>query len=237
MDPTDLAVALDRELARFRDGLARAAAAPGGLDLPVAACPGWTVRDLAHHVGQVERWVCHAVDHGNPEAPAPEWPADDDLGAWFAAGAADLVAHLDVDPSTPAWSFGHDKNVAFWQRRQAHEHAVHAWDLLSALGTPAEPDIETRLADDGIDEVVGMFLPRQIRLGRLTEPADALAVVSTDTGRRWTLGSGPVAATLTGPASDVLLALWHRRSASHPTLSWDGHPARGHELLTLPWAP
>lgn len=235
MNSADYREALEREIAAVTDGLATALRAPGGLAAPVPACPGWTLRDLVHHLGQIERWVVHAIDAGNPDAPTPEWPDDADLGAWFSTGAEALVAHLDTDPATPAWSFGNDKNVAFWQRRQAHEHAVHAWDLADALGQA--PTLETRLADDGIEEVAGMFYPRQIRLGRLTEPSEALEVLTSDTGGRWVFGPGPVVATVSGSAADVLLAIWHRRPADHPALTWSGDPTQGPAILALPLAP
>lgn len=235
MNTGDYREALSREVAAFAHGVSQAIEASGGLDLQVPACPGWSIRDLVHHLGQVERWVVHAIDHGNPDAPTPERPDDADLAAWFTTGAEDLAAHLDADPATPAWSFGPDKNVAFWQRRQAHEHGIHRWDLEAALGTA--PTLDTTLADDGIDEVAGMFYPRQLRLGRLTEPASALEVTTTDTGHGWVFGPGPAIATVSGPASDVLLAIWHRRPATHPTLTWSGDAAQGRALLALPLAP
>jgi uncharacterized protein (TIGR03083 family) len=235
MNSGDYREALGREIAAFSRSLATAIQTPGGLDLQVPACPGWSVRDLVHHVGQIERWVVHAIDHGNPEAPTPAWPDDADLTDWFAAGTEDLVTHLDADPATPAWAFGPDKNVAFWQRRQAHEHSVHRWDLESALGQTST--LDTTLADDGIDEGVGMFYPRQLRLGRLTEPTAALEVTATDTGRSWVFGPGPAVATASGLASDVLLAIWHRRPTTHPTLAWSGDATQGRAVLALSLAP
>ena len=233
MRPAEYRAALQRELNFIRQGLE--AAHDDGLDRPVASCPGWSVRDLIHHLGEVERWAAHAIDHGTPDAPTPELPDDADLVSWFAAGAERLVERLEADPATPAWSFGPDKNVAFWQRRQAHEHSVHRWDLEAALGQAST--LDPALADDGIGEVAGMFYPRQLRLGRLTEPGAAIEVVATDTGSRWTFGPGPAVATVGGDAADVLLALWHRRPADHPTLRWSGDVTRGRAILALPLAP
>ena len=39
---------------------------------------------------------------------------------------------------------------------------MHRWDLGAALGRDRLPE---RLAADGVDEVVTMFFPRQVRLG------------------------------------------------------------------------
>jgi uncharacterized protein (TIGR03083 family) len=235
MTPKDHLAAVSHEVAAFRAGLERALTTAGQFDTPVPSCPGWTVRDLAHHLGEVQRWVVHAIDHGNPDAPELAPPVDGDLVTWFARGSQELLAHLDVDPATPAWTFGPDKVVGFWQRRQVHEHRIHRWDLEDALGDagPLDPVV----AHDGIDEVATMFWPRQLRLGRTAEPPDALAILTTDTGGAWTVGPGEVSATLSGTASDVALALWHRLPGDDPRLSWAGDVLRGRELLALKLTP
>ena len=207
----------------------------GGADLTrlVPGCPGWTAQDLVVHVGGIERWVVHAVREGVVSRDLPTWPGTD-LADWYEEGAWNLLLTLEVDPATPAATFAPDKTVGFWQRRQVHEHRMHRWDLQSALGT-AEP-IEAQLAADGIDEIATMFWPRQVRLGRAVRPVDGLKVVATDTGGEWLFGEHP-AATLHGPASDVLLALMHRHGADHPTLTWSGDEQRGRSVLRLALAP
>ncbi|MEZ5096592.1 MAG: maleylpyruvate isomerase family mycothiol-dependent enzyme [Nocardioides sp.] len=235
MAPTDLYAVLAAEVTRFGDRLERAVREEA-LDAPVPCCPGWAVRDLAHHLGTIERWVCHAVDHASPDAPDPGLPTDSALVEWYRRGAADLLGRLEADPATPAWTFGPTKDVGFWWRRQAHEHRLHRWDLEAALGEPTP--LDPALADDGVAEVVTMFWPRQVRLGRAEPPADALGLVATDTGGQWRIGGeGPLVATLGAPAGDLLLALWHRLPADAPALIWNGDEAAGRAILALPLAP
>jgi uncharacterized protein (TIGR03083 family) len=207
----------------------------GGADLTrlVPGCPGWTAQDLVVHVGEIERWVVHAVREGELAKDLPTWPGTD-LAEWYEEGAWDLLTTLEVDPATPAATFAPDKTVGFWQRRQVHEHRVHRWDLESALGTP-EP-IEPQLAVDGIDEIATMFWPRQVRLGRAVEPVEGLRVATTDDPGEWFFGQLPVA-TLSGPAADLLLVLMHRYGPDHPTVTWSGDEAAGRSVLSLALAP
>lgn len=220
-------------LRRETDLIAGELRAGADLTHPVPGCPGWTAQDLVVHVGEIERWVVHAVREGELARDLPTWPGTD-LADWYEEGAWDLIATLEVDSATPAASFAPDKTVGFWKRRQVHEHRVHRWDLQSALGTP-EP-IEAQLAADGIDEIATMFWPRQLRLGRAAEPVDGLRVVTTDTGGEWLFGERPVA-TLHGPASDVLLALMHRYGADDPGLTWSGDESVGRSVLSLALTP
>lgn len=206
---------------------------PADLGRPVPSCPGWSVHDLVVHVGQIERWVAHAVREGELLRQLPTWSGQG-LASWYDAGAADLQAVLDVDPATPAATFAPDATVGFWQRRQVHEHRIHRWDLENAVGLP-EP-IDPALAADGCDEIATMFWPRQLRLGRAIEPDAGLRVVSTDSPGQWLFGKRPVA-TLSGPAPDLVLALMHRLDPAHPTLTWSGDEAQGRSVLKLALAP
>ena len=222
-------------LRRETDIIARALRDGADLTRPVPGCPGWTVQDLVVHVGAIERWVIHAVREGELLRDLPTWPgAEVALADWYEEGAWDLLTTLEVDPATPAASFAPDKTVGFWRRRQVHEHRVHRWDLESALGTP-EP-VEPQLAVDAIDEIATMFWPRQLRLGRAVEPVEGLRVVTTDDPGEWVFGQEP-AATLRGPASDVLLVLMHRYGPDHPTVAWAGDEEKGRAVLRLALAP
>ena len=82
----------------------------------------------------------------------------------------------------------------FWARRQCHETTVHAVDALSAalgrLPEPGETWIETDLAVDGIDELLGGFLTRP--RSRLRCDEDGVLVVGPDDVPDWWLvGLGP----------------------------------------------
>lgn len=194
---------------------------------PVPACPGWSLADLASHLGGVHAWAAAAIREGRPgaEPVGPREPAA--LAAWYADAAADLLALLArTDPDAPAWNFGPPPRVAgFWWRRQALETAVHLGDARRAIGLDAPLDDD--LAADGVDEVATMFFPRQARLERIPPLAVGLRLVVAGGGEYVLAGDGtdpaaPADATLTGPATDLLLALWGRRGIDG--LAVDGDP-------------
>ena len=70
------------------------------------------------------------------------------------------------------------RTASFWQRRMPHETTLHAWDAARALGY-ADP-LDRELAADGVDEVVTIFVPRQVRLGRLEPAAVSVELRATD---------------------------------------------------------
>jgi uncharacterized protein (TIGR03083 family) len=241
---------LTADAAAFADLVADPAA---DLSEAVPACPGWSLHDLAEHVGQVHRWAAHALREDRPGpfddvAPTERAP----LAAWLLAGTADLLDLLTgLDPATPRWGFGNEpRTAAFWWRRQAHETAVHLWDARAALGHPVPLDAD--LAADGIDEVATVFFPRQVRLERCPPLASSLAVHATDQppvgrgdgfgGSCWVVGGDGLdlpepAATLRGSANDLLLVLWHRLPLPHPGVELHGDADAAVAVLTAPIVP
>ncbi len=210
------------------------AALQGDAGRAVPGCPGWDVAALAGHLGGVHRWARAAIVDGRP-APMDEAGPDDprDLVAWFAEGAAALTATLRAaDPAAPCWTFGpHPRTASFWQRRMPHETALHAWDAHAALG--ADLPLDRDLALDGVDEVVTMFVPRQVRLGRLAPPPYALELRAADAPH----GAGPWRvfgderapdAVVSAPAATLLLLLWKRvpLDSDGVTVEGDGNAAR-----------
>jgi len=218
----------------------RALVENGDLDATVPACPEWDLRGLAHHLGEVHRWVAVAIAEGHPNAPTPVGPRPREaLLRWLDEGFVQMFDLLcDADPDEPCWTFGpKPRSVRFWYRRQAHEHAIHAWDARasqvprSTAGARLEPGFDTALAMDGIDEVVGMMFPRQVRLGRIPALHRSLAILPTEgvADESWVLAGdglpGPrpaPEATVTGPAEALYLLLWGRVSLDDPRLSVDG---------------
>lgn len=213
------------------------------LGAAVPTCPGWTVTDLAHHLGTVHRWAAGAVREGRPLDLEETGPADrDGLVAWYREGADDLTALLTAtDEAAEVWSFGPKPRTArFWSRRQAHETAMHAEDLGLAAG--AVPALPADLALDGVDEVVTLFFPRQARLGRTVPLEHSLALVP-DGVARWVLaGDGatssddvPVTdATLAGPAQVLVRLLWQRVTLDEALaagVSLDGDEAAARAVL------
>jgi uncharacterized protein (TIGR03083 family) len=220
-----------------------AAAVEAGPDVPVPSCPGWTMADLVEHVEAVLHWVRAHTPRGVTERPAPyekparpAWPeALDTLHREITGTIETLDA---VDPELPAWNWAPQaKKAVFWPRRMAHEVSVHRWDAQLAIGR-AEP-IETKLAADGVNEVLDSWLPA----GRRTGPTDLHGVVhliATDASYEWfvrlrgegvaLLDTGTILDTddhhpragATGTASDLLLTLWGRHPAG--TLEITGDP-------------
>ena len=199
-------------------------------------CPGWTLVDLARHLGGVHRWARDAVVVGrSPEQPGPPDPAQ--VEPWFREGAALLLTALrERHPDTPCWTFAEPRTVAFWLRRQAHETALHRCDAAQALGRTALPDDD--VAEDGVDEVCTVFVPRQVRLGRLAPSRTVLALESGASRQLLRTGDADrVTATVRGPAPALLLLLWGRTTLDDPALAVEGDAAAARALLAEPLTP
>ena len=235
MDSADHIAALERSGDRLA---AVAEAAP--LDAPVPTCPDWDLRDLVRHQGGVHRWATTVVATPYREFPnldlpdvVGEWPSDDQLLPWFRAGHQALVDALRAAPDDLAcWAFlAAPSPKAMWARRQAHETTIHCVDAELAAGTAGAP-IDPVLAADGVDELLSCFITR--RGSRLrSEVGSTLGVRTTDVDDRWlvaiaadgvttTRGATEAATcTVSGPATDVYLALWSRGDAGALTVDGD----------------
>ena len=208
-----------------RDGFALAHAAEGHFDSRVASCPDWNVGDLVWHTGGVhsfwEQIAARRLDDPHDVRP-PEPPDDARLLEWFRQGVERLAETLGAtDPATEVWTWAPQRNVAFIQRRMAHETAVHRWDAQAAVGAPGA--IDPDLAVDGIDEFLDFFLGADPE--RLGGAGESIHLHSTDAPGEWLVrveggrrsverahdkGDAAVRAT----ASDLLLLLWRRVDAS-----------------------
>jgi uncharacterized protein (TIGR03083 family) len=227
------------------------AAQRAGLDAPVLSRPGWRVRDLVQHVGDVHRWAAGNVTSGNGKPVsegrerAPAWlrPDDDMLVDWFRAGHDALVKVLELaDPGLDCWTFMPAPSpLAFWARRQAHETAIHRIDAEAADGniTPFSP----LFAADGVDELLTMFVSAPGG-GLRADPPRTLAVHAVDGApdggpADWLvrIGRGQVEVSreaaggdceLSGCASDLYLLLWNRQGT-------DGIQVTGDRSLLAAW--
>lgn len=161
------------ELANFLDHLGTLARQPRDtLAGAVPACPAWTLEHLFGHLGSIERWAAGVVRTGSfVQEPAP--PAEG-AAAWFLAGTAPFLETMTgLDPESECWNFGPPPRTArFWLRRQAHEHAIHLVDACQALGLEI-PALADNFMLDGVDEVLAMFAPRQLRLDRMPPPGQS----------------------------------------------------------------
>ncbi|MEU6846764.1 maleylpyruvate isomerase family mycothiol-dependent enzyme [Streptomyces sp. NPDC046716] len=210
--------------------LLAAAAEKAGVDAEVATCPGWRIRDLVRHQGQVHRWATGFLAEGHlTRHPLPDVPPDldgDALLAWYREGHGRLVdtltgAPLDLEcfAFLPAPS-----PLAFWARRQAHETAVHRVDAESALDRPsrdASEPVTEEFAVDGIDELLSGFHARDRSRMRSDTPR-LLRVRATDADAAWTVritqdppaaergAAGDAECEVSGPAARLYLALWNR---------------------------
>jgi uncharacterized protein (TIGR03083 family) len=204
------------ELSQYLVSLARDGAAFGDLieshrGEAVPSCPGWTVADLAHHLGSAFHFWHNIVEHrhGSPERVGePERPSDERLAGWYRRELADLERVLaQADPDATHWTWSVQRNTAFVIRRMAQETAIHLWDLRSALGEA--PELPLELADDGIEEFLTHFATER----RKDAPSvnGRIEFVVFETGRACrSAGMGDVDAIVSGPASDLLLVLWRR---------------------------
>jgi uncharacterized protein (TIGR03083 family) len=221
-------MALDHLVALEREGTALAATArTGPLDNKVPSCPDWDLAALVAHTSRVQRWATIAIGaKGEPAGRFPRPPEDrGEIPGWYEAGLAELLAALRAEPDeAPAWNFAgvEPATVAFWRRRMAQETAVHRWDAQAAVGAPEA--IEPELAADGIDELMAFFAAR--RLAQIEGGVDlggTIHVHCTDVPGEWTFtargttfeatgghAKGDVA--LRGPAAELLLVLWGRRT-------------------------
>jgi len=205
-----------------------------GLDAPVPTCPAWAVDALLAHQAMVHRWATAHVRGEDPDGlpNQTEIRTDvSDLPAYYREGHAALVQALrDAPADLVAMTFLKDAPAPrqFWARRQAHETTIHMVDALAAavgrFPTVGEADLDPALAADGSDELLRGFFTRG-RSKFFDGEEYVIAVEALDVGRRWVLqvakrltvapegaagGAEAAAATITGSAAEVYLALWNR---------------------------
>ena len=199
---------------------------------PVPSCPEWTVADLLGHIGLVHRWATASCDR----PPDAEYVRSSQSGieipddvsarpAWIRYGAAALLDALGSHPAdAPCFTWAPPHTVGFWQRRMAHETAMHRVDAQLAAGA-AEP-IEPALASDGIDEWLGIVGRRPWIDEQISGTGETIHLHCTDVEGEWLLrlassgfevervhAKGDVA--VRGEASD-LLCWMHGRSPLDP---------------------
>jgi uncharacterized protein (TIGR03083 family) len=180
--------AAEAEIAAFAAGLQGA-----DPETPVPSCPGWSVADLASHLGGTHRWAeaivrTRAQERRGRRELGVTFPSEPgEILPWYVEGGERLLGTLRAgDPDLGVWAWGPDPHVRFWSRRMLYETLVHRCDLDIALGR--EPVVDARIAVDGIDELLTVlpsaaaFAPK---IGNLRGDGTALDFVAADAGIRW----------------------------------------------------
>lgn len=187
---------------------------------PVPGCPDWCAADLVEHVGGVYQWATHVVRTGDPAADVAPAPTDlGELPGWFRTHADELVRVLvGTDPDQETWTFGRGRGSAgWWTRRQTHETTLHTFDLLDSQGRSEEWDIPAPLAWDAVREVVTLFYPRQLRMGRIEPLPGTLLLTATDLDAEpVAVGEGRPVVEVNAPASELVLLAYRRRTSADP---------------------
>ncbi len=188
------------------------------LQQDVPNCPGWTVQEVLNHLS-------YGLGLGYPAALSQPPDADDrhvfdnvarpqiyPVGAEaqkvFAQNMRECLATFrTTDPERPVWTYAGPGVAQFWFRRAAVETTLHLLDVQEALGGQSEPIAQERVIE-GIDETIEFALPMATRM--VGEPSTGLTVSAPDVDLHLDIGHQPSAATISGPAQDVLTALWGR---------------------------
>ena len=167
------------------------------LDREVESCPGWSVRDLVHHVTQVQWFWATIVDDrltGRPtELVHPEAAPDDQAVAVLRAGADHLVDVLShTDPATRVWTWAPaQQDAGFVVRHQVQEIVVHHWDAAHAVGRSVEVDPE--VGADCVDEMLEFSVLNATNVDDdpVPPPLDGtFALRCTDSEHAWVIADG-----------------------------------------------
>jgi uncharacterized protein (TIGR03083 family) len=224
--------ALELEVERFADAMAEMSG-----DTMVPACPGWTVDDLALHLGTIHRWAAELVRTRSSVRIARDTPSLDDVSVspeWLREGGRQLVETLRAaDPSAEMWAWGLDQHVQFWSRRQVHETLVHRMDVELARGVA--PTADSSLASDAIDEFLSN-IQKVINASPespLCGNGERLVFRASDTNAVWSItlrdggfdllpAMGDFDALVEGSSVDLLLVIVGRRSIGEAALEVTG---------------
>ena len=223
-----------------------ATAAEGGeLNVDIAMCEGWDMRDLVRHLGVIHLWAAANIAfpsddyllvddlavlaHYWPEL-ASSWPDDDDLVSWYRHTNENLVRVLESTPADhECWTFlPAPTALTMWSRRQASEIAIHRFDAEDARAIPTH--FAPQFAADMLDELLSGFAPGD-REGPM-QSNRVLHIHACDVDEHWYLTIGPQGLATsrqggdadlvaTGTAAELSLLLWNRTADATVTLEGD----------------
>jgi uncharacterized protein (TIGR03083 family) len=201
-----------------RDGHALSVAARHDPTAAVPACEGWNVDDLLRHIGGVHHRTALVVAERRTERPdRTEYaaPHGNALG-WYEMGLANLLDVLrTTDPEQPCWTFVGTRPARWWQRRMAHETAIHRLDAEQATG--GIHAFDAAFAVDGVGEALELasYRPHADDAGPGTVHLHATDVEGewlVTFGERLTITEGHAKgdAAVRGPAEHLYRWLWGR---------------------------
>ena len=216
-------------------------AARSDLDLPVPACPGWTLGDLLAHVSGANRWVSRCVSSGltAQERILPPAPTGRDaLLRWSEESLDELLSILSATPPDDlVWTpIRGALGSVWWRRKAALEVAIHRNDAENAVNLDRQI-IDARLALDGIDEYSQEFLPLMLHAVAESPPVTAVLLSPTDIDDSRVVSLIPAGddrdpgvpgVELTASASNLLLWMWNR-------LPDRSLPVRGDDTVLTWW--
>ncbi|HEX5429238.1 MAG TPA: maleylpyruvate isomerase family mycothiol-dependent enzyme [Pedococcus sp.] len=210
-------------------------AAAADLEVPVPTCPGWTLFDLAQHVGQGRlRWAAIVAAGPADQRPTGTAPSDavaapreqEAMHAWLAASVDELDTALrDAGPDRGCWTWWPDsqspQTAGAVARHQVQEVAVHTHDAQLALGAPQPLPDEVAL--DGVEEFLSTC---NATTSPWPHPPAVLDYHATE-GRSWRLllspegarfsrlpateaAPEPADASARGSASELVLSMYGR---------------------------
>jgi uncharacterized protein (TIGR03083 family) len=233
VDHLECCDALAIEIGRFANVMSTMAR-----DEEIPSCPGWSVVDLAEHLGLIHRWAEELVRKRAPERiPRVASLENRDVvrPEWIEDGGRQLVTTLlGADPQDEMWAWGGDQHVRFWSRRQLHETLVHRMDL--ELAAQRSPRAETPVVIDAIDEFLCNFendAKKSPGLSSLRGNGEQLAFRPSDSPMMWSItfdedgfqvsdDAADFDAELTGTSIDLLLAILGRRGVDEGPVEVNG---------------
>ncbi|WP_460707734.1 maleylpyruvate isomerase family mycothiol-dependent enzyme [Myceligenerans halotolerans] len=205
----------------------------------VPACGDWTARGLVEHLAQIHHWAgAKARARDTPGlGPGPY-----DLAPHYAAQAAELREILRLlGPDATAHVLSYPEPLgpgpaSFWHRRQVHETLIHLHDLRAAAAGHAREDLVADVPPvvwaDAVDEVVTLFQPRQVGLGRMRPLRVHVLLEAEDAPapHAWVLGAPDrdraqevvPDVTVTGPSRSLALLLWGRLTPDQASVAVEG---------------
>ncbi len=226
--------ALLLQVTAFADAASGEAA--GDLSRPVPTCPGWSLRDLARHLGRVHRRVAATVTSGaerlvrHEDAPDGEPPGPrDEVATWLLAGGAAVAAALrEAGPDRLVAGFFGPAPASWWERRMLHETLVHRYDAEAAVGSAPWAGVTPALAADGLAESLGLLDTYGARRPDLAGSGETIHVHATDepscewlvtrapSGVEITAGHTKADVAVRGPAAALFAVITNRRPVAGP---------------------